>query len=127
MWPTVCTSMLQAHTNMPGLRHSVVHATIRETWCRAPSYKPQASSSKLCKVQASSSKLLKVQAASFKPQAASIKLQATSCKLFNVFSFVKFRDARSERLYSFSIVMTNRCVSLTPNNLFSINCIPEIS
>jgi hypothetical protein len=35
------------HINMPGLRHSVVHATIRETWCRAPSYKPQASSSKL--------------------------------------------------------------------------------
>jgi hypothetical protein len=29
--------------NMPGLRHSVVHATIRETWCRAPSYKRQAS------------------------------------------------------------------------------------
>jgi hypothetical protein len=89
--------MLQAHTNMPGLRHSVVHATIRETWCRAPSYKPQASSNKL---QASSSKLLKVQAASVKPQAASIKLQATRAELFNIFSFVKFRDARSERLYS---------------------------
>jgi hypothetical protein len=92
--------MLQAHTNMPGLRHSVVHATIRETWCRAPSYKPQASSNKQPQaMQASSSKLLKVQAASVKPQAASIKLQATSCKLFNIFSFVKFRDARSERLY----------------------------
>jgi hypothetical protein len=41
--------------NMPGLRHSVVHATIRETWCRAPSYKPQASS-------------VKQQAASCKPR-----------------------------------------------------------
>jgi hypothetical protein len=46
--------MLQARTNMPGLRHSVVHATIRETWCRAPSYKQQASSNKQ---QAASCKL----------------------------------------------------------------------
>ena len=40
---------------MPGLRHSVVHATIRETWCRAPSYKLQAAS-------------VKQQAASCKPR-----------------------------------------------------------
>jgi hypothetical protein len=66
---------------------------------QATSRKRQATSSKLCKVQASSSKLLKVQAASVKPQAASIKLQATRAELFNIFSFVKFRDARSERLY----------------------------
>jgi hypothetical protein len=66
---------------------------------QATSRKRQATSSKLCKVQASSSKLLKVQAASFKPQATSIKLQATRAELFNIFSFVKFRDARSERLY----------------------------
>jgi hypothetical protein len=81
---------------------------------QATSRKRQATSCKLCKVQAasvkqqassrvgskaSSSKLLKVQATSVKPQAASIKLQATSGKLFNIFSFVKFRDARSERLY----------------------------
>jgi hypothetical protein len=45
------------------------------------------------------SQRLKVQATSIKPQATSIKLQATSGKLFNIFSFVKFRDARSERLY----------------------------
>jgi hypothetical protein len=82
---------------------------------QATSRKRQATSHKLCKVQAassklqapsrvgskaSSSKLLKVQAASVKPQATSIKLQATRAELFNIFSFVKFRDARSERLYS---------------------------
>jgi hypothetical protein len=39
--------MLQAHTNMPGLHSLVEHPTTRETWCRAPSYKPQASSYKL--------------------------------------------------------------------------------
>jgi hypothetical protein len=65
-----------------------------------PGTKLQAAS---VKQQASSSKLLKVQAASVKPQAASIKLQATSGKLFNIFSFVKFRDARSERLYFLSM------------------------
>jgi hypothetical protein len=64
-----------------------------------PGSKLQAASVKQQAMQGSSFKLLKVQAASFKPQAASIKLQATSGKLFNIFSFVKFRDARSERLY----------------------------
>jgi hypothetical protein len=77
---------------------------------KGTSCKQQAASSKLqapsrVGSKASSSELLKVQAASFKPQAASIKLQATRVELFNIFSFVKFhaikfRDARSERLYS---------------------------
>jgi hypothetical protein len=110
MWPTVCTSMLQAHTNMPGLRHS--NACDHQK----SGTKLQAAS---VKQQASSSKLLKVQAASFKPQATSIKLQATSCKLFNIFSFVKFRDARSERLYFLFLLYPNR--SGVPNELmFSI-------
>jgi hypothetical protein len=82
--------MPEAHTNMPGLRHSVVHATIRETWCRAPatSRKRQAAS---VKQQATSYARFKLQAASFKqgwfesfkPQAAqgaSDKRQAPSSK-----------------------------------------------
>jgi hypothetical protein len=73
--------------NMPGLHSLVEHATTRETWCRAPSRKLQAS-----KPQASSAKLLKVQAASFKRRAASLKLQAASCKLQDLVSFIKLRE-----------------------------------
>jgi len=55
----------------------------------APSYKPQASSTKL----------IEQQAASFKPRAASIKLQAASDKLSNILSFIKIRETRGEGLY----------------------------
>jgi hypothetical protein len=77
-------------TNLPGLPSLRSDATTRETWCRAPSHKlqatscktqAQAASIKLQALQGSSTKLLKVQATSFKPQAASIKLQAASSKL----------------------------------------------
>jgi hypothetical protein len=75
-------------TNLPGLPSLRSDATTRETWCRAPSHKPQATSHKQqalqgssYKQQASSTKLLKVQATSFKPQAARRKLQAASSKL----------------------------------------------
>jgi hypothetical protein len=67
-------------TNLPGLPSLRSDATTRETWCRAPSHKPQATSHK---PQAASSSRLKLQAASFKHQAAqgaSDKLQAPSSK-----------------------------------------------
>jgi hypothetical protein len=98
-------------TNLPGLPSLRSDATTRETWCRAPSNKQQAtsiklqdSSSKQQALQGSSTKLLKVQATSFKPQAASIKLQAASSKLQDLvagikFNLTKFRVSSSERLY----------------------------
>ena len=55
----------------------------------APSYKPQASSTKL----------IEQQAASFKPRAASIKLQAASNKLSNIFPVIKFPVSSGEGLY----------------------------
>jgi hypothetical protein len=50
------------------------------------------------KPQASSSKLRKQQAASVKPQAQRLKLQAASSKLADLFSLIKFHDARTEGL-----------------------------
>jgi hypothetical protein len=72
---------------------SVKHVDVLSTMHR----RQAASCDKLSRV--TMSQRFKVQAASVKPQATSIKLQATRAELFNIFSFVKFRDARSERLY----------------------------
>ena len=57
------------------------------------SLKPQATS---VKQQASSAKLGKIQATSFKRRAAGFKLQASSDKQLDIFSFIKFRETRSE-------------------------------
>jgi hypothetical protein len=82
--------MLQAHTNLPGLHSLVEHATTRETWCRAPSYKPQASSNKL---QATSYKLFKEQSPSYKL----CKAQAASFKQGWFESFINFQGASGKR------------------------------
>jgi hypothetical protein len=67
-------------TNLPGLPSLRSDATTRETWCRAPSHKPQATS---CKTQASSRKQQATSSSRLKHQAAqgaSDKLQAPSSK-----------------------------------------------
>jgi hypothetical protein len=81
-------------TNLPGLPSLRSDATTRETWCRAPSYKlqatsyklqdssikPQATSNKLFKAQAPSCSRCKRQASSPKQQGASFKPQAASSR-----------------------------------------------
>jgi hypothetical protein len=102
-------------TNLPGLPSLRSDATTRETWCRAPSHKPQATRSIKLKHQAASNKLKlqaklkhqaaqgasdKLQAPSSKHQASSRKQQAPGpgCRYISL-NLTKFRVSRGERLY----------------------------